>query len=758
MTMVLRIFRARKKFSLFGLVLTVVFIIGFLLRIIGTNPGYPQTHPDEPIIYATAADMVVHARLDPFLSSTYKFQYPGFTIYLYAFLFAFLFFPAKVLFLLFTDPHTLFNSISETGFISHIVTGKSYLDAMYWGRYLTAILGFFSIPLVFLIGKKLFNKYVGMVAALFLAVNYRHVLSSHFSLVDGPNATLALLVLYVALQVYERPSRKKYILLGIAIALSLSAKLYFFSFFPLMIIYVLTVLRNVKKKGFLKSFLYADLFFCLTATLILFLVLNPYLFSHLDIAIRDQQRNSLRYGFFQPPFGLNIVPIWYLYEIGFGKIVSFLFLFGTLVMARNKKYWIKTVLIFSFILPAGAVLLYFSQGGAYVRNFASVVPFAIIIAAFGFWVIFEYIRKLMHINEKVYLAALILSALLVSFDQIKNSVKLDYYGSKPWNARCIQEWMDENIKAGNVVAINNLVPKSKIEAITYTDFDNTESYKNTFSMTHLQEEKVDYVVADIEYLRGRFNWWLSSTDRYWGIPADIFDNSFDGLVMKELSRHIVKTCIKPWESPANNYIAIKIPPQNPTAPLLLLQTYEFASQKDKVWELLNPFNDPVEEDVKVVKSRECKNEYCLKVEGRSGVPSREKIVIADFIPIEQEKRYVITGLVKANKELEGSTRDGFLRIDFYPNNNTDFSKRGMIASVSSRYMGDGSWKELSVSQVAPAGAKYLQVSFQVERYNVTFYVDDIKIFTTKEAPSKDEIDASNRREIDDNILYPISIL
>lgn len=739
-----------KKDWFFTVVLLAVFLIGLLIRIIGTNPGFPQTHPDEPVLYATSAHLVENNTLNPFTASTYKFQYPGLLIYLYAFLFKSIFIPVSWALRALSGESTSLNEILGTG----------YVNAMFWSRYLTATISFFSVPLVFLIGKKMFNKYVGLASAIFITFNYRHVLSSHFGLLDAPNSTFALLALYGALLVYKKQTIKNYLFAGVSIGLSLATKIHVFSILPLIFVQFLLAARKYQITFFIKTFFNRKFVCAFLVTGGVFAILDPYLFFNIPVAKSTMELYNLRIGLFYPPFDIIFPPFWYLYEIGFGRVMSFLFLIGTFLIIKNRRKQINGIFLSFFIFLPGVILFYFSHGAAYVRYFASITPFAVIVSAFSFWTIYANIWKNLNANKRYFFPLFLFAAILVNFDQIKNSLELDYFATKPWNSACIQQWMDTNIKKGDTVAVNNLVPRSKNEGIIYTVFDNTENHKHAFALERLQEKGIDYVVADIEYLRGRFSWWVSASQMYWGPPVDIFDNSFDGLVLKELSRYIVKACIKPWQSPENNFIAIKIPKRKEPLTLTLEQSYDFKKDFGKIWDLSNPFHSKISEDVRIIKSKECSSGYCLKVEGKSNNPSREKIVISGLIPVSPGKKYFASIVIKSIAEVGSENRDGFLRIDYYGSDSADFTKRGIIASVSPRYFGEAEadWKELTVSQVSPAKAKYMQVSFQVERYNVTFLIDEVKIYSSHEKPSQEEIDISNRKEIDDNILYPLSLL
>ena len=131
-------FYLKGRLNVFNIALVLIFLLGLMLRIIGTNPGYPQTHPDEPVMYATSINMVINKTLDPFSVPIYKFYYPGLTIYLYAFLFQFIFVPIGFVIRTLSSQSTALTDIAGPGFT----------NAMYWSRYTTAVITFLSVPLV----------------------------------------------------------------------------------------------------------------------------------------------------------------------------------------------------------------------------------------------------------------------------------------------------------------------------------------------------------------------------------------------------------------------------------------------------------------------------------------------------------------------------------------------------------------------------------------------------------------------------------
>ncbi len=98
--------------SPFNLFLVIIFTVGFLVRIVGTNPGYPPNHPDEPIINGTAIQMVLEKELNPFTFGSYRFQYPGLVVYLHAFLYSVFFIPLTQLINIILQPFAFFRALT----------------------------------------------------------------------------------------------------------------------------------------------------------------------------------------------------------------------------------------------------------------------------------------------------------------------------------------------------------------------------------------------------------------------------------------------------------------------------------------------------------------------------------------------------------------------------------------------------------------------------------------------------------------------
>ncbi|UCE07591.1 MAG: glycosyltransferase family 39 protein, partial [bacterium] len=88
----------------------------------------------------------------------------------------------------------------------------------------SAVLGTATVGLVYLIGNQIKSEKVGLVAALFLACSYEHVIHSHYCTVDTALTFLCTLSVYQCLMLFQSNSYWRYMLSGFSIGLALATK------------------------------------------------------------------------------------------------------------------------------------------------------------------------------------------------------------------------------------------------------------------------------------------------------------------------------------------------------------------------------------------------------------------------------------------------------------------------------------------------------------------------------------------------------
>jgi 4-amino-4-deoxy-L-arabinose transferase-like glycosyltransferase len=92
------------------------------------------------------------------------------------------------------------------------------------GRLLSAVLGALTVLPMYWIGRRLWNRAAGLLAALFLAVAYIHVVNSHYAKPDATVLFLASLVFLLCLRIAEAGRLRDYALAGLLAGLAVTAK------------------------------------------------------------------------------------------------------------------------------------------------------------------------------------------------------------------------------------------------------------------------------------------------------------------------------------------------------------------------------------------------------------------------------------------------------------------------------------------------------------------------------------------------------
>ncbi|HEX9989133.1 MAG TPA: phospholipid carrier-dependent glycosyltransferase [Chloroflexia bacterium] len=177
---------ARRLLNLDALILAALFLVALAVRVVGVRGWLPYVvHPDEPKLVDSAVHIIKTGDLNPHL-----YIWPSLYIYLEA-----LVIRACVTW---GTLRGYYNGPASLPDVSHLF---SLAPGVYmWARTFTALVGALTAPVLYLVGRRMFNgsRRVGVVAALMLAASPLHVEYSHFALTDVPLALAGLLVLWAS--------------------------------------------------------------------------------------------------------------------------------------------------------------------------------------------------------------------------------------------------------------------------------------------------------------------------------------------------------------------------------------------------------------------------------------------------------------------------------------------------------------------------------------------------------------------------------
>lgn len=435
----MNVIRNRKTVTtLFGIT-----FLGLLLRLWGAGHGLGDelfTHPDE----IPFADEVKRFSKGYFSIPFWKFS-PLWTylntlgVYLYSLLEGILKYPFGV-------RHS-FIEIPDTFRIVLI------------GRLLAGIIGAMTIPVLYLIGKRLFNEKTGIVGAGIMAVLYLHVRQSHYAYVDVPQTFFLTLSFYFMVKVAlgemtPNQVRGNSFLAGIFLALAIATKI---NAAPGFVSLILAhyhnsstpipslvrgntegsqrgeggLLRGIKKliksKYLYISFMGLIIGYGLCTP---WYWVRPMSFIH---AIRGLL--NLLYGNFGHPFDV-IGGIKNLSGISFGTIGLPFILLLILILIFTKKDW-KVFFVLSF--PLAYLPFFLLAAWQDERELVPVIPFLVIVMAYGIY------RMAEIISFKRKGAIMLFLSLFFILPSLWVCLKADYFLWQKDTRVLASEWIKENL-------------------------------------------------------------------------------------------------------------------------------------------------------------------------------------------------------------------------------------------------------------------------------------------------------------------------
>lgn len=405
----------RKHYQLFFVILII--LVGGYMRFYNTNwDNYLLFHPDERNIDNAVTKINFVSQLDPDF-----FAYGGLPVYLYKGAGEIINFMHQ------TDIWT-----SEWGHINQV------------GRTFSAFFSTLTILIVFLLGKKLFNKTTGIIASFIFAFTVSSIQIAHFATTESFLILIVTLLTYFSLYYYKNPQAIVLTVLAVISGLGIAAKTTALSFLMIPFLsFFLTDFRSQGKK--ILPFILSLVFFCVI-TFAIFFLFSPYTFLSYHKFLQSMNYET------GVATGKIIVPythqfdktISYLYEIynlfwQMGPVFA-LSLVGFGLLLRKTIKGRQASYLFILIFP----IIYFLYAGSwhakFTRYMTPLLPFLSLYAAFTLSNLLNKYKTLGKIT--LFISLLITSFWAFSFMSIY---------SNPQTRLTASLWMLENIKPGETV-------------------------------------------------------------------------------------------------------------------------------------------------------------------------------------------------------------------------------------------------------------------------------------------------------------------
>ncbi len=443
----------------------LIFILALAVRVWGVNFGLPYLeHVDEWNVAERALNMVRTGSLDP-----HDYRHPGLAdndrqAFTYPTLYTYL-------------ETGVFTARFLQGVGAGQYDGTSALESLdvkpdfyVWGRALTALLGAGTVLLVYLLGKRVYSRAVGLVGALFLTFFYLHALNSHWLTTDVPSGFMALLPFFWIVPILEgRDNRKLYLLAGLTAGLAVATK---YNNALLLLPLVMAHLLGRPPRRWVNW----NLPMALAATFGGFFIGAPFIFFHFPEFLTDLAAIINHYQNIGHP-GYDGSDNWLQYVnfmLAENAAIVWLGLGGLLLAAvRHSR---RDLLLLAF--PLLTYLQLASYKVNFSRNLMPVIPFLTIFAALALVTLITWLWQTLTptthpapneltppslIPHPSFLITGL--ALLAVLSPALAILRYDSYNAQPTNRARATTWIDENVPRGAKLYIEplsvNLLPRDK---------------------------------------------------------------------------------------------------------------------------------------------------------------------------------------------------------------------------------------------------------------------------------------------------------
>jgi len=740
------------KISRINVLVLLIFMLAMFLRLLGTNPGYYITHPDEPTITDLAKSIALTFNFEPhayYYGSLLSILY-GLTDMLFLLPPTFVIFASenrhifgsKIAF--FLDPLMTLSRI-KPAWLDFLNSGH-YFD--YWTRYETAVLSSFTVIVAYSLGKKLFSKEIGLVTAFFIAVNYRHVLSGNFSLADAPAAFFVLLSIYLSSQLLTKLTWNAYFWAGIGLGLIFSVKYFIYSVPSFLLCHVFGTLNqnpNLKNLVILRKIaINPKLFFSLLLAIGFFSMINIYIFLKPQDALFQLEYNATKYALprtfdaIVDISRINYYSIYYLYKFGLGEILFVMtiigFFYGLFKYTKSLLILLVTIIPFLYLF---IVLTQTTHG----RYFSPIIPLVLFLPSI---LTVSLAQKICLLLRKVGIRfptsiGILAIMIIVGYQSIHNSYSSSYYFSKPYNSNELQEWVLKNMPDGSNYFYYWAIPTppgyKKINS-TFIHIGSDE----TKSLDELHQLKADYIAVGSD-VNGTTNglYWMNNNQ----VIKKVFFNenylweflgdSYPSLVTQELGYYRVEEFAKPfWQALDPSFFIAKYPKFWGAEKDKLITSYNFSNPSILVkWKMFsyNPdsfykyslTSDTGLNNSPAIMIAPSSNKYCK-------IPFTK--ISSNSFRIEPQKWYILSGWGKRTVNLQyKNSKNGFIRLDFY-------SKDSELLKtyVSKQLTAQNGFQKLKAAGFSTHDSVYGKITIQLNNCQDEQYVfDNLEIHSGKVA-------------------------
>ncbi len=429
-----------KALTVEHLPLFTLLCFAFLLRIWNVNWGLPQ-------LYEEAIPLRFGMKLWNPGSDTIDFHffvYPSFT-YLLQFILQGLHFLTGYIFGTYSNIDAFLKVYASNPTIFAIIA-----------RLTSAVFDVGTIAVAYAFLDQFADRRTALVGAFMMSINVLLISEAHLINVDTPLTFFCVLSLYCLFRIYTTPTRKWYILSGIAVGLAAATKYHGGILIGALV--VVHLLRSESFSGAIRSLKDRNLFYAAASSGLVFILFNPLLLFHLDDFILKLQMTEVHMeaGHLGLDSDTSTIGFYLLQSLPINlgvllTVVSFMS-FMYLLISRVRKNLVLLVIPILFIVLLGSWKM---RADRYILP---VIPFLVMSAAIGSVMVWDLI---LHYGRTTKLSGLleankktvgVVATLVLAIPMLGNIVKYNNTISLPDTRTIASEWIQHNMPRYSAVA------------------------------------------------------------------------------------------------------------------------------------------------------------------------------------------------------------------------------------------------------------------------------------------------------------------
>jgi uncharacterized membrane protein len=374
------------------------------------------------------------------------------------------------------------------------------------GRFLSVAYGIMTIPVIYLLGRKIFGVKVGLLGAGLFVFSPLVIIYIQMIRPDSPALFFSMLSIWFCLKLHDHPTLLRQFLVGLLIGLSIASR-YFMGILILVLLTVdIAILREKSGENIhWKQWIGIGIGFL--AVGVGFFLITPYFLNDLQMTV-----NSIKHEARSTHLGADgLSPlgnfIWYLTQAIPNTItwaqMSLLIIAYPLIF-RQRQFSQLLVSSYAFIFLVGISL----PALHWDRWIIPILPIFLICIVFALITLITFFSKRLNLNTKTEYSLFLLAIALILSEPGYRVILQNVRDANPSTRIIAREWILQNLPPGSKIAQEEYA--APLDDTNFDVFKTISLSTSGYTLEEASRSGYRYVVASSAI----YNRYMAEPDRY----------------------------------------------------------------------------------------------------------------------------------------------------------------------------------------------------------------------------------------------------